>query len=102
MERGDATLLSYTLKYINSENMDPLNKRNNLKSFLMRMGRTNFLFLLFIRISVVLDKASFEHQPCAFSVHPGVHPGYPCCPLTVLVHIRFLFSLAEVDRLCQV
>jgi hypothetical protein len=55
----------------------------------MRIGRRNFCYF-FIRISVVLDKAPFEHVQCALSVYLGVYPGSPYCPWTLLAHLHFL------------
>ncbi len=95
--------------------------RNNwffFKTF-VRIGRRNFCFIFYkmklrfqigvirpIRLdhtdffqvaikphsfSVVLDKEFFEHIPCALCVHLGFYPGSPCCPMTLLAHLHFLF-----------
>ncbi len=63
----------------------------------MRMRRRNF-YSFFIRISVVVSInvlfLFFKHVRITSC---GVHPGSPCCPLRVLVHLHFLLiSKAKV------
>jgi hypothetical protein len=74
----------------NIENMDPSSGKNIIFSFI-RMPRRNFYFF-FVRISVVVW-INFLFSPFLKHVYQAscwIHPGSPCCPLTLLAHLHFL------------
>jgi hypothetical protein len=70
--------------------MVSLSGKNNQYFFFYTDVEEEFYFF-FIRISVVLDTLlshlSFQHVSI---VSCWVHPGSPCCPLTLLVYLYYL------------